>query len=90
MSRQIFGSAIPTVRFTSLVEGTQLRVRFEQKGDSSSTFRSPSRSSYTDGTSQDVIVKFNEATTERMIPLKGTLRAVEVNKDNGALAEIEK
>ena len=45
---------------------------------------------YTDGTSEDVIVKLAEATTEQTIPLKRTLRSVEVNKDAGSLAEIEK
>jgi hypothetical protein len=87
--RWVFGSAIPTVRFTSLVEGTQLRVRFEQKGE---VFDIPITVTivYADGTSQEVIVKVSETTTEQVIPLKGAVRAVEVNKDNGALVEIEK
>jgi hypothetical protein len=87
--RWIYGSAIPTVRFTSQLDGSQLRVRFEQKGD---IFDIPITVTiiYTDGTSQDVIVRLSEATTEQVIPLKSSLRAVEVNKDNGALAEIEK
>ena len=87
--RWIYGSAIPTVRFSSQVDGSQLRVRFEQKGE---VFDIPITVTitYTDGTSEDVIVKLTEATTEQMIPLKGALRAVEVNKDGGALAEIEK
>ena len=71
--RWIYGSAIPTVRFTSQIDGSQLRVRFEQKGD---VFDIPITVTivYTDGTSEDVIVKVTEATTERVIPLKGAVR----------------
>jgi hypothetical protein len=87
--RWIYGSAIPTVRFTSQVDGAQLRVRFDQKGD---LFDIPITVTvmYADGTSEDVIVKLTQAVTERVIPLKGAVRSVEVNKDSGSLAEIEK
>ena len=89
--RWIYGAGIPTVRFSSQVEGAQLRVRFEQD-PKEEVFDIPVAVtiSYTDGTSEDVIVKLTEATTEMMIPLKGTMRGVDVNKDGGALAEIEK
>jgi hypothetical protein len=87
--RWIYGSAIPTVRFTSQLDGNQLRVRFEQKGE---VFDIPITVTitYTDGTTEDVIVKLTEATTERTIPLKGAVRTVDVNKDGGSLAEMEK
>jgi hypothetical protein len=87
--RWIYSGAVPTVRFSSAVEGKLLRVRFDQKGE---VFDIPITVTitYADGTSEDVIVTLAEATTERVIPLKGTLRAVDVNKDGGSLAEIEK
>jgi aminopeptidase N len=87
--RWIYSAAVPTVRFSSQVDGRVLRVHFEQKGD---VFDIPITVtiSYTDGTSEDVIVKLTQATTERVIPLKGAIRAVDVNKDGGSLAEIEK
>jgi aminopeptidase N len=87
--RWIYSSAIPTVRFTSQTDGSQLRVRFDQKGD---VFDIPITVTivYADGTSEDVTVKVTQATTERVIPLKGAVRSVEVNKDGGSLAEIEK
>jgi Peptidase family M1 domain len=87
--RWIYGSAIPTVRFSSQIEGEQLRVRFEQKGE---IFDIPITVTitYMNGTSDDTIVKLSEATTEMVIPLKGAVRTVEVNKDSGSLAEIEK
>ena len=87
--RWIFGAGIPTVRFSSQLDGSRLRVRFVQKAE---VFDIPISVtiSYSDGTSEDVIVTLTEATTETTISLKGTLRAVEVNKDGGALVEIEK
>jgi Peptidase family M1 domain len=87
--RWIYSAAIPTVRFASQIDGSQLRVRFDQKGD---IFDIPITVTimYVDGTSEDVIVKLTQATTEQVIPLKGAVRVVEVNKDGGSLAEIEK
>jgi Peptidase family M1 domain len=87
--RWIHSAAIPTVRFSSQVDGGRLRVRFDQPGD---IFDIPIAVtiSYADGRSEDVIVKLTEATTEIVVPLKGTVRAVEANKDGGALVEIEK
>src|SRR6266545_3626100 len=87
--RWIYGSGIPTVRFTSTVVGNELKVRFEQRGD---VFDFPITVTvtYTDGTSQDVVVAVTDRAVERMIPLKGSVRAIEVNKDAGALADIEK
>jgi len=87
--RWIFGSGIPTLHFSYVTEGQSVRVRFEQKGD---VYDVPVlvTLTYTDGTTDDVTVAATEAITERTLPLKGTLRSVEVNRDNGALAEIEK
>jgi Peptidase family M1 domain len=87
--RWIFGSAIPTLRFSSTVDGTQLRVRFEQTGE---VFDVPITVTiaYADGTSEDVIVAVTDKVTERTLPLKGPVRGVDANRDNGALAEIQK
>lgn len=86
----IFGSAIPTVRFTVLeASDTALRVRFEQLGN---TFEIPITVSvtYMDGTSQDVVVPVVDKITEPTIPSKGRVRSVDVNRDGAALAEIVK
>jgi peptidase M1-like protein len=87
--RWIYGASIPAVRFSSRVDGHRLNVRFDQKGE---LFDIPITVTitYTDGRSEDVIVKVIEATTEIAIPLKGAIRSVDVNKDGGSLAEIEK
>jgi len=87
--RWIFGSGIPSMRFTSRVEGGQLLARFEQKGD---VYDVPVTVSitYADGTTENVVVPVTEQTVSRAIPLKGAVRSVEVNKDGGALVEMEK
>jgi hypothetical protein len=87
--RWIYGASIPTVHFSSQVEEGRLRVRFDQKGE---VFDIPITVTitYVDGRSEDVIVKLIEATTEIVIPLKGAVRSIDVNKDGGSLAEIEK
>jgi hypothetical protein len=87
--RWIYGSGIPSVHFTSISDGTTLRVRFEQKGE---VFDIPVTVTvtYVDGTSSDVVVLVTEKVTEQSIPLNGAVKSVEVNKDGGALAEIDK
>jgi hypothetical protein len=87
--RWIYSGAIPTVRFASRMDGGTLHVRFDQIGE---IFDIPITVTvaYADGTSEDVLVKLTQATTEQAIPLKSPVRAVEVNKDGGSLAEIEK
>jgi aminopeptidase N len=87
--RWIFSSGIPTVRFTSTVEGSLLKVRFEQK-DEIYDIPIVVTITYTDGTSEDVVVVVAERTVEQTVELKRAVRSVEVNKDGGALAEIVK
>ena len=88
--RWIYGSAIPTVRFSSTVDGDAAARPLRPEGG---PLRHPDhrhrhlRRRHARRTS---IVKVTEATTERAIPLKGAIRTVEVNKDSGSLAEIEK
>jgi hypothetical protein len=85
----IYGSQIPTVRFTVLsTTGNELKVRFDQARE----FDLPITVSiaYTDGSSEDVVVEIANKTTERTIPLKGAVKNVDVNRDGAALAEFEK
>ena len=87
--RWIFGSRIPELQFTSRVTGNELHVRFEQKGD---LFDVPVTVTigYDDGRSENVVVPVTEREAQRTIPLKGSVRTVEANKDAGALAEIRR
>jgi hypothetical protein len=87
--RWIFGSGIPEIQYRWRVDGSGLHVRFAQKGD---VFDVPVMVTitYTDDTSEDVLVTLADAVTERVVPVKGAVRGVEVNRDSGALAEFEK
>jgi len=86
----IYGSGIPTLRFGSAVSGSELKVRFEQKGSEIYDIPVTVTISYADGTSTDVVVAVTDRTVERTIPLKGAVRGVDVNRDGASLAEIEK
>ena len=87
--RWIHGNRIPTVKFSSRLNGGQLDLHFEQKGE---IFDIPItvKVTYTNGTTENVLVKVRDAVTDQTIVLKGALRGVEVNKDGGSLAEVEK
>jgi aminopeptidase N len=86
----IYGGTIPTIRFTVVQQsGSSLRVRFDQPGQVCDVPVTVTIS-YADGSSEDVIVPVTEESVEQAIPLKGTVRSVDVNRDGGALVEIEK
>ncbi len=86
--RWIYASGIPTVRFTSVTEGHALKVKFEQKDD---IYDIPITVTvtYADGSSEDVLVEVTERIVERTIEVKQGVRAVDVNRDGGALAVVE-
>jgi hypothetical protein len=43
---------------------------------------------YATGASEDVVVRLTEKVTEVRLPLRGTLRDIELNRDNAALVEV--
>ena len=89
--RWVFASDIPTVRFTVLDgTSTEARVRLEQLGDTLFDIPITVTLSYADGSSEDVVVVLTDKVTERSLPLKRALRSIDVNRDGGALAEIER
>lgn len=87
--RWIYDSAIPRLRFSSVQEGQELVVRFEQAGE---VFDVPVTVTvtYADGKTSEHLVTLTEATTEQSLPLSGAFRSVEVNEDGGAVAVIER
>jgi hypothetical protein len=91
--RWIFESGIPRLRYSTSVEGQELVVRFEQVGASSEDqiYDVPVTVSMNYGEkSIELVVPVTQATVEKRYPLTGTLRNVEVNDDNAALAVFEK
>jgi predicted metalloprotease with PDZ domain len=87
--RWIYGSGIPVVRFTSTTADDGLHLKFEQKGEIYDMAITVTIT-YTDGTTQDVVVPLADKVTERLVALRGPVRLVEVNRDYGTLAEIER
>lgn len=87
--RWIYDSSIPRLQFSSVQEGQELVVRFEQGAE---VFDVPVTVtvSYADGKSSEHLVAITEAVTEQRIPLAGVFRSVEANQDGGAVAVIER
>jgi hypothetical protein len=87
--RWIYDNAIPRLRFSSAVDGQELIVRFEQSGD---IFDVPVTVgvTYSDGKTAEFVVAVTEATTEARFPLTGTLRSVEPNIDDAAVAHFDR
>jgi hypothetical protein len=69
-----------------------VRVRFEEAGLSSEPFDLPVTVTlaYTDGSSEDVVVAIDDRAVEARLPLKGRVRAVDVNADGAALARFDR
>jgi aminopeptidase N len=87
--RWIFGSRLPEVHFSSRISGSELQVRFEQKGD---IFDVPITVTivYDDGRTEDVVVVVADREVQQAIPLKGAVRTVEANRDAAALVEMKR
>ncbi len=87
--RWIYGSTLPRLKTSSRVEGDEIVLRVEQLGE---VFDVPVTFTlqYADRTPVDVLVRVTEAFVEQRIPLAGTLRGVDVSRDDGTMAEIVK
>jgi hypothetical protein len=87
--RWIYDNGIPRLRFSSAVDGQELILRFDQSSD---VFDVPVTVgvTYTDGKTAEFLVKVTSASTETRFPLTGTLRSVEPNVDDAALAHFDR
>jgi hypothetical protein len=85
----VYGSSIPRVKFTYRSTSTEALLRFEQHG-SPVDVPITVTITYANGTSQDVLVLVTDRTVEKTVPLRGPVRAIAANQDNGALVQIEK
>ena len=85
----IFGSTLPRLNVTYQVEGAELLVHVEQLGE---IFDVPVTLTlhYADRQKADVVIAVSDRTVDRRVPLAGALQDVEINKDDGALAEYTK
>ena len=85
----IFGFTLPRLRVTYRVEGAELAVRIEQLGE---TFDVPVTLTleYADRKRTDIVIPATERITDRRVPLEAAPQSVEINKDDGTLAEFVK
>ncbi len=83
----IYGSAVPSLGFTSTLTPAEARIRLEHLG---AVIPTPVTVSivYPDGSVEETVVVVNEKVVERTLPLKGPVRAIEANRDYGAVAVI--
>ena len=85
----VFGSDIPRLKFSYRVTETEAVVRFDQPGEGVEIPVTVTVT-YASGVIESSIVQLAGKQTERTIPLKGRVRAITANADNGALVEIDK
>lgn len=88
----IYGSAIPRARFVWAVDpnAPRLDVEFDQEGETVAEFPVTVTITYAGGTTQDAVIAVTDRTARQSIPLRGTVRSVEANRDGGSLVEIVK
>jgi hypothetical protein len=85
----IFSDAVPTVEFSYKESGDTVALRFEQRG-AVMEFPLTVKLNYRSGESEELIVPIADRLTERIMPLRGQLRSIDVNDDYAALARVEK
>jgi len=87
--RWIYGDALPTVRFSHRVDGNDVVLHVEQIGELFD-FPLTVELQYAGKPDVEVTVPVTERTVEMRVPLDGTLRGVDVSKDDGTLANVIK
>ena len=85
--RWIYGSALPRLNFSYRVDGTDVVLHVEQVGE---IFDLPITVTlqYADRTSSDVVIPVTDRSVDLRVPLTGSLRTVEISKDDFSLASI--
>jgi hypothetical protein len=84
--RWIYNSELPTLRYSSGVEGTDVVVRFEQINEAIFDVPVTVTVTYTNGRTQEVVVPVTDRRTEHRFHAEGAVRQIQVNRDNAALA----
>jgi Peptidase family M1 domain len=83
----IYGQDIPQIRFGWQTDGNTAVLRFEQLGDATFVLPVTVSLQFADRTVRDQIVTIDQKHVDVRVPFTGTLRNVDVNRDDGALAE---
>ena len=87
--RWIYGSTLPRLQLSYRVEGSEVVLHVEQVGE---LFDLPLTVTlqYADRKAVDVMIPVTAGTIERRVALAGTLRRVDISKDDGTMAEVVK
>jgi hypothetical protein len=85
----IYGAAIPRLKFTHKEQADGLLLRFEHRLD---VVHVPVtvEITYSSGETEEIVVPVTERVVERIVPLRGPIRKIEVNGDYAALGEIDR
>ena len=87
--RWIYNAEIPRVAYKTSIRPSDVTVQFEQGAGPVFDFPVTVTLSYADGHTADIIVPVTDRMVERVIPVDGPVRHVQVNRDFGALAEFD-
>lgn len=82
----IYGSTLPRVKVQYRIEGAELAVHVEQLGE---MFEIPIVLSveFADRSKTNLVLDVSERSTDHRFPLSAPIRSVEINKDDGVLAD---
>ena len=83
----IYGQNIPQIRFDWRIEGSDAVLRFDQLGEEVFVLPVTVSLQFADRTTRDEIIIVDYKTVDVRLPISGTLRSIEVNRDEAALAE---
>jgi hypothetical protein len=84
--RWIYNAELPTLRYSSGVEGTDVVVRFEQVTEAIFDVPVTVTVTYSNGRTQEVVVPVTERRMEHRFHAEAPVRQIQVNRDNAALA----
>lgn len=87
--RWVLDAELPRVRLTTTIKTDAVEIGYEQLGE---VFDLPVTITlqYADGTSEDVVVALTEASGTAVVPARGPVRGVDVNRDDAALGTFER
>jgi hypothetical protein len=88
--RWIYGSSLPRLKFGYTLDGADAILHVEQLGEDIFDFPLVVSLQYADRKAVDVVIPVTGRSVEKRVPLAGTLKGVELNKDAATLAEISK
>ncbi len=86
--RWIYGSTLPRLKFSYAVQGGEVVLRVDQLTEELFDLPLVVTLQYSDKKPLDVVIPVTDRSVEKRVPLSGTLRGVDINKDAGTLADV--